>query len=260
MQYLKRAEATDEGLNFREGVASAAVATELGEYFQYVLAQPVSLPRQKSALLPIVNQEVTGSSKVSIYNESVHAKFPLLGLRFKNSTGLHLCQGPITVFEDDAYAGDARIADLQPGETRLLSYAMDLGTEVEPQQKDTDTLASRQAGQRHPLRHLPAAGEQDLHRQEPLHAGRARCLLEHPFRSQFKLVSPEKPAERTRDVYRFEMQGGARQAGPLPGGGGAAPRGAGLPEQQQRRAGAGLHSLDGCQRAGQAGACSRRWS
>src|SRR5204863_5266444 len=35
-------------------VASAAAATELGEFFQYAIKQPVTLPRQKSALIPIV--------------------------------------------------------------------------------------------------------------------------------------------------------------------------------------------------------------
>jgi hypothetical protein len=58
----------------------------------------VSLPRQKSALLPIVGKDVQ-ASRLSIYNERTQAKFPLLGLRFKNSSGLHLMQGPITVFE-----------------------------------------------------------------------------------------------------------------------------------------------------------------
>src|ERR671937_130517 len=82
-------------------------------------------------MLPIVNQDVQ-ATRVSIYNQGVHAKFPLLGLKFKNTSGLHLMQGPITVFEGGNYAGDARILDLQPNEERLLSYAIDLGTEVNP--------------------------------------------------------------------------------------------------------------------------------
>ena len=41
-------------------------------------------------------------------------------------------QGPITVFEGSNYAGDTRILDIQPNEERLLSYAVDLGTEVNP--------------------------------------------------------------------------------------------------------------------------------
>ncbi|MBY0524218.1 MAG: DUF4139 domain-containing protein, partial [Gemmataceae bacterium] len=56
----------------RKGVNSSAVATQLGDFFQYGIENPVTLPRQKSAMLPIVNQEVEGT-KVSIYNQGVHA-------------------------------------------------------------------------------------------------------------------------------------------------------------------------------------------
>src|SRR5947209_15145803 len=110
----------EEKLDLGRSVSSAASAAKLGDFFQYVLDRPVSLPRQKSALLPIVGKDVEGS-RVSIYNEGTQAKFPLLGLRFKNTSGLHLMQGPLTVFEGSSYAGDARILDLQPGEERLLS-------------------------------------------------------------------------------------------------------------------------------------------
>src|SRR5436305_9274229 len=82
-------------------------------------------------MLPIVNESVKGE-KVSIYNEQTQAKHPLNGLRLKNSTDLHLMQGPITVFDDNAYAGDAQIQDLPPGSERLISYALDLDTEVSP--------------------------------------------------------------------------------------------------------------------------------
>ena len=41
-------------------------------------------------------------------------------------------QGPITVFDGQAYAGDARMKDLAPGQERLVTYALDLKTEVEP--------------------------------------------------------------------------------------------------------------------------------
>ena len=113
------------------GVNTMATAAKLGDFFQYAIDKPVTLPRQKSAMLPIVDKDVE-ATRVSIYNESTQAKFPLLGLKFKNTSGLHLMQGPITVFEGTNYAGDARILDLQPNEERLLSYAIDLGTEVNP--------------------------------------------------------------------------------------------------------------------------------
>jgi hypothetical protein len=109
-----------------------ASAEKLGDFYQYVIDRRVTLPRRKSALLPIVGKDVE-ASRVSIYNEGAQPKFPLLGLKLKNTSGLHLMQGPITFFEGCSYAGDARIADLQPNEERLLSYAVDLGTEVKPE-------------------------------------------------------------------------------------------------------------------------------
>jgi hypothetical protein len=194
----------DKAIDPRQGVASSAVATELGDFFQYGIENPVTLPRQKSALLPIVNQDVEGT-KVSIYNQNVHAKFPLLGLKFKNSTPLHLMQGPITVFENNSYAGDARILDLQPKEERLISYAIDLGTEVEPvvhNPQDRITRIKINKGIVHATH---------LVRQEKTYNVKNRSehdrtlLIEHPYRAEFKLVAPEKFSERARDVYRFEV-------------------------------------------------------
>jgi hypothetical protein len=198
---LKRAE---DQLNFQQGVASVATTTELGEYFEYALEKPVSLPRQKSALLPIVNQPVEGT-RVSIYNQGIHAKFPLLGLRFKNTTKLHLTQGPITVFEGNGYAGDARIADLQPGETRLLSYAIDLGTEVAPEGSNVpDSLLKVKV-----YKGILYASFKVRQTKTYVIKNRSEhdrtVLIEHPFRADWQLVSPAKPAERARDVYRFEV-------------------------------------------------------
>ncbi|HEX4610680.1 MAG TPA: hypothetical protein VH092_20990 [Urbifossiella sp.] len=70
---------------------------------------------------------------MSISNLAVQPQHPLLGLRFKNTSGVHLSQGLITVFEGSTYAGDTRVLDVQPGEERLVSYAIDLGTELDPQ-------------------------------------------------------------------------------------------------------------------------------
>src|SRR5262249_49193331 len=65
-----------ESLDLGASVASAASASRLGDYFQYAVEQPVMLPRQKSALLPILGKPV-GGRRVSIYNEATHARFAL---------------------------------------------------------------------------------------------------------------------------------------------------------------------------------------
>jgi hypothetical protein len=194
-----------DALSLQEGVQSAATAAKLGDFFQYVLDNSVTLARQKSALLPIINKDVEGS-RVSIYNQSTHAKFPLLGLKFKNTTGLHLMQGPITVFEGSSYAGDARIQDVQPNEERLLSYAIDLGTEVDPvveSPKHTLTKVKVQKGILHSTTRIVESKTYKI-------ANRAdqdrTVLIEHPFRPDVRITSKDKPVETTRDVYRFQVK------------------------------------------------------
>jgi hypothetical protein len=58
-------------------------------------------------------------------------------VKLKNTTNLHLMQGPITVFDGESYAGDARILDLLPKEERPITFALDQGLEVEPLAKAT---------------------------------------------------------------------------------------------------------------------------
>jgi hypothetical protein len=194
-----------KAINFQQGVASAAVATELGEYFQYQIEHPVTLSRQKSALIPIVNGPVE-APHVSIFNENVHAKFPLLGLRFKNTTGLHLMQGPITVFENSSYAGDARVSDLQPNETRLVSYAVDLGTEVQsevPDPADSLVMVKIYKGVLHATHKVRLTKRYTVKNRSEHDR---QVLIEHPYQPQLTLVTPEKPSERSREVYRFEVK------------------------------------------------------
>jgi hypothetical protein len=191
-------------LNLQSGVVTGATAAELGDFFQYALKQPVTLPRQKSAMLPIVNQAVEGT-RVSIYNQNVQVKHPLLGLRLKNTTGLHLMQGPITVFEGSSYAGDARVSDLQPKEERLISYAVDLGTEVEPVGKGApDQLVAVKIA-RGILYATYKLRETKVYNLKNRSGHDRLVLLEHPFRADWNLVSPGQPVERSRDVYRFPV-------------------------------------------------------
>ena len=121
---------TGEGFSISQGVTAAAQAGQVGDLFQYSIEKPVTLPRQQSAMLPIVNQQVSGE-RVSLYNEATQPKYPLNAVQLKNTSSLHLMQGPITVFDQGSYAGDAEISDLPPGGTQLITYAMDLDTEVE---------------------------------------------------------------------------------------------------------------------------------
>ena len=183
-----------------------ATATKLGDFFQYAIDKPVSLPRQKSALLPIVNKDVEGT-RCSIYNERTQAKFPLLGLKFKNTSGLHLMQGPITVFEGSNYAGDARILDVEPNEERLISYAVDLGTEVNPVPSSDNGRLVQVKVVKGILHSQTKLRETKTYTIVNRNDAERLVLVEHPVRNDFHLTDDtSKPAETASDVYRFEVK------------------------------------------------------
>ena len=198
-------EAAKQMFTAAQGIRSLAAGENLGELFRYEIEQPVTIDRQRSAMLPIVAEGVE-VEKVAIYDERVLAKHPLAGLRLVNSTKLNLMQGPLTVFEAGGYAGDARIEDMAPGSERLLSYAIDLDVEVNPRtQSQADemlavkivkgTLVVTRKATRKKVFEIKNSGSKPV-----------KLLVEHPRDGgNWKLVAPEKTAETTRDRYRFAV-------------------------------------------------------
>jgi hypothetical protein len=198
-------DAEGEGRRWREGIQAAAQAGNVGNLFQYTIATPVSLPRQQSAMLPIANADVK-CDKLAIYNAGVQSKHPLYGLRFTNTTELYLMQGPITVFDGGVYAGDAKIEDIPPGAQRLISYGIDLETEVAPRIKTQpeEFLSVRL------LKGVMLTDRKFVRSQEYTvkNSGKQAktVLIEYPIDAAWKLISPEKPSEKTRDLYRFAVE------------------------------------------------------
>jgi hypothetical protein len=186
------------------GVASVATAAEAGELFQYTIRTPVSIPRQHSAMLPIVNQKVSGE-KVSIFNPATHPKFALNGLELKNTTDLNLMQGPITLFDGNVYAGDAKLPDLKPGEQRLIAYALDLGTEVMVKQRShPDEIVSLRIV-RGTLIHKHKYVDEREYVVKNKNDKQRTVLLEQPYGDEWKLLEPSEPYERAPGLSRFKV-------------------------------------------------------
>lgn len=199
-----RAEASDE-LRLAEvmqDVRPAAAGAEVGELFSYRIANPVTLPRSGSAMLPIINQDVS-ARKVSIYNAAVLAANPLNGLWLTNDTSLSLLAGPVTVFDGGTYAGDARIDNLTPKGKRLLSYAVDLKVRVDSSQKSSEKIVAAKISKG--VLELSRRREyrQEYALKNNSDSGRT-LVIEHPRRSNLKLLEPSEPAEKTESLYRFE--------------------------------------------------------
>jgi hypothetical protein len=199
---------TDEfgrgALDATASVQSIAGAQQVGELFSYTVSD-VSLPRQKSAMLPIITDKVE-VEKLSIYNAQVLNRHPLNGVLLKNSTGKHLLQGPVTVLEAGAYAGDARIDNVPPGQQRLLSYGIDLQVVVDPSRATTDSSIQTARISKGVL-YLARKNVFSQSYAAENKAEKARTVvIEHPIRAGWKLVDTPEPMESTPSHYRFRFQ------------------------------------------------------
>lgn len=111
------------------GVETAATGEEIGDLFEYKIEQPMTVMRDRSALIPIVQTKLEGE-RTAIYNEATRRDRPMSGMLLKNLTPLTFEGGSLTVIDRDAYAGEALMERLKPKEQRLISFALDLGTSV----------------------------------------------------------------------------------------------------------------------------------
>ena len=209
-EFAKRAVEEEKGVMDMAAAAAPPPAKRLAAPGRRLRAgagdrEQVSIARQRSAMLPIVAEQVE-VEKVSVYDERVMPKHPLAGVRLVNTTKLDLMQGPITVFGAGAYAGDARIEDLPAGSSRLLTYAVDLDIEVAPRfEPGPEELVSVKL-----VKGTLVASRKQARRKvfEVKNSGAeaVKLLVEHPLEEGWVLVEPAQPAEKTRDRYRFAVE------------------------------------------------------
>lgn len=185
-------------------IEAALAASELGNPTRFAIEEKIKLPRQQSAMIPLFDLAME-TEQVSIYNARVQPKHPLNGLRIKNPTKQSLMQGPITIISDEQYVGEARITDLQPGEQRFLSYAVDVGVEIKPYDTVTPSpemtvsVHNNQLNVGYRLRSTRTYAIKNNTPEDRV------IVIEQPLRSGWKLVDEKSALETTRDLYRFKV-------------------------------------------------------
>jgi carboxypeptidase family protein len=132
---MERVSLSDAITRRDSGVEAAATGGEVGDLFEYRIDQPVTVLRDRSALIPILQTRMDGE-RISIYNEGARRDRPMGGMLLKNTSSLTLEDGALTVIDGDAYAGEALLERLKPAEQRLISFSLDLGTLVNVRVKE----------------------------------------------------------------------------------------------------------------------------
>jgi hypothetical protein len=196
-----------EAITSGTSVEAAAEGSEVGDLFEYQIGQPVTVKRDRSALIPILQTRMEGA-RVSIFNEAARRDRPMSGMLLKNTSTLTLEDGAMTIIDGNAYAGEALMERLKPAEQRLISFALDLGTLVNVRQKEDRAPAFL-------VRILNGVFQAHYHRQDKKtytlanQTDRARVVyVEHPVRPGWELDDKEtpKPEGRSARYYRFRVE------------------------------------------------------
>jgi chaperonin cofactor prefoldin len=194
------------GLQMQEVVPSTIVASasagELGELFEYRIAQPVTIRKDESAMLPFLQQAIDGR-KLLIYSDH-SSQHPTNASELTNSTGKTLDGGPITVYDGGAYAGEALMETLKAGDKRLISYAVDLGTRITEAFNSKAAVVREIHANRGMLTAKTAMEETRTYTIRNVDQKAKTLILEHPLRQGYTLLS-QKPSEKTAGAYRFEI-------------------------------------------------------
>jgi hypothetical protein len=198
------------------GVEAAAIGSEVGELFEYRVEQPVTVRRDRSALIPILQTKMDGE-RVSVYNEATRKDRPMHGIRLKNTSALTLEGGSLTVIDGDAYAGEALIERLKSNEQRFISFGLDLGALVTTKLKSERRpvfLVRAQNGVFEAHYHQTQKKTYTIINQ----TDKKRIVyVEHPYREGWKLSDDtQKPSSQTINFYRFRVELDPRKTVELP--------------------------------------------
>jgi hypothetical protein len=189
--------------------SAVAQSGDLGDLFEYRVTAPISILRNQSALVPIIRSGVS-IERVSLWNGRGGAR-PVRALWVANTSGLTLDAGAFTVVEDGAFAGEGLVELLKPEEKRLLSYAVDLGLQVESQQGSESHVVSRIVAQRGVI---VQQAEQRMRRVYTIRNNDTTArtvIIEHPTRAGWTLAKSVHPVETTTDAYRFTVPSPPKQ-------------------------------------------------
>ena len=175
---------------------------ELGDLFEYKLPDRVTIRKNQSALVPILQSRID-AEKVSVWNPGESSV--LRALWVNNTSDLTLDGGSFNVLEGDAFAGEGLMVAIKPGEKRLLSYAGDMGVLVDAKQKSENQRVTKVV-----IIHGTMT-QSTQERQESTYTIRNRetekrvLVLEHPARAGWKLTDDLTPAESSASYHRFRI-------------------------------------------------------
>jgi len=186
-----------------EAATTTAQTRDLGDLFEYKLQDRVTITKNQSALVPILQTRID-AEKVSVWNPAQTSVLRALWL--DNTSQLTLDGGSFNVLEGDAFAGEGLMDAIKPGEKRLLSYAADLGVLVDAKQKSENQRVTRVFIAHGMMTQSTQEREENTYTIRNRDTASRTVVIEHPARPGWKLTDDdEKPTESSTSFHRFRL-------------------------------------------------------
>ncbi|MCG8350164.1 MAG: hypothetical protein MI924_20555, partial [Chloroflexales bacterium] len=139
-----------------------------------------------------------------LYNGRKLPQHPVASLRLTNDTGLTLERGPVTVLENDDYAGEAVLPFTRTGGELIVPFAVELGINVEERYDSERRIAGisirneylliEEYDLRHTIYHLTSTLSQAVD-----------VVLEHLLVDGYELTDTVEPRERSAGFARWSI-------------------------------------------------------
>jgi hypothetical protein len=187
--------------------SAAAEGSALGELFQYSLKEKITVLKNQSALVPIVQSPID-AEKVTLVTANEDGEVdgtPLRALWMTNSSGLTLDGGTFNILEEDSFAGEGIMDVLHPGERRLLSYAADTAVHVTTESEPLEKTVKRVTIVKGVMKVTREERDTTTYTIHNADSTPRQVILEHPIREQWKLAEGTKPEESGSTHYRFRV-------------------------------------------------------
>jgi len=198
--------------NYAEGEEAQAEARGLGDNFEYKLKQKITIGKNQSALVPILQSKIE-AEKVTLWTAGTDNV--LRALWMNNTSGLTLDGGSFNLLDADAFAGEGILETVHPGERRLISYAADPAVKITDRTQEEEKPVSRvriTKGVMISTQELRSSHRFVIHNADTTPR---QVVVEYPVRSGWKLVEGLKPEDTSANFYRFRVPVEAGKSGEL---------------------------------------------
>jgi len=187
-------------------VEAQATGADRGNLFVYAIDSKVSIPRGQAAMVPILGEDVEGEAISIVQSDGeVHALDAQNGFLLRNRSDLNLQGGPITVYSDGIYGGDALVSNVSPGEARLIAYAVDLDvvSRLESAPEDTEIVAIAATEGALTVTRRATRTQNYVFRNKS--KADKIVYLQSPTEDEWKLVNAKQLYEKSNDGLRFRV-------------------------------------------------------